>query len=123
MEPPAEIEQYSNNPSKIGQSSPTLSSMSLCYVGRNPLTFDLLFGELLSVLGCYTIQEIDIFVGVELGHFAFSGRFCALEMSGCPDSLVPAAHEDLHLLVKPVVHDKRVTHPDTRRFHWMSWGC
>jgi hypothetical protein len=30
------------------------------------------------VCGRYATQKFNVFVGVELGHFAFGGRFCAL---------------------------------------------
>jgi len=63
------MEQYSNNPSNTGQSSPTLSTHQLALytdARERQLTFHLLPCELLSVLWIYAMQEINIFVRVEL---------------------------------------------------------
>lgn len=38
----------------------------------------LLFRMVLHIVGGNLLQEIDIFVGVKLGHFVVGGRFCAL---------------------------------------------
>jgi hypothetical protein len=44
------------------------------------LTLDLLFCELVSIIGRYSVQEIDIFVGMELGHFSLRSWLRALEV-------------------------------------------
>lgn len=59
IDPPAEIEQYSNSPSNIGQSSPTLSACQPYHFfffvfimknGQPILTLNLLLGELMCVI-------------------------------------------------------------------------
>lgn len=42
-------------------------------------TFHLLLGELVGVVGGDAVQEIDVFVRVELGHLAFRGWLGALQ--------------------------------------------
>jgi hypothetical protein len=67
IDPPADMEQYSNSPSNIGQSSPTLSARQLySAIQSETLTSDLLSCELMCVFGVYTMQEIDVFIRVEL---------------------------------------------------------
>lgn len=91
MDPPAEMEQYSNKPSNMGQSSPTLSithtvSCNSCRASKemglpatlSQLTFNLLLCELKSCIGRNAVQEIDVLVRVELGHLAFRSWFGAL---------------------------------------------
>ena len=38
----------------------------------------LLLAVRLHVIRCYSLQEIDVVVGVELGHLVFRRRFCSL---------------------------------------------
>jgi hypothetical protein len=42
------------------------------------LTLDLLLCELMCIVGVYTMQEIDVFIRVELGHFALGSWFGSL---------------------------------------------
>lgn len=85
MDPPAEIEQYSNSPSNTGQSSPTLSgcettliSVSSEYIEGGIRTLVLLLHKRVHVDRCYPVQEFDVFVRVKLCHFSFRGGFGAL---------------------------------------------
>lgn len=94
MEPPAEMEQYSNNPSKIGQSSPTLSvhqgyqTLSVSnlataswliygYEAQVP-TFLLFSSVAVRILRVDAVQEVDVFIRVELRHLPLGRRFCSL---------------------------------------------
>ena len=45
------------------------------------LTLDLLLCELMCIVGVYTMQEIDVFIRVELRHFAFGSWFGSLRGS------------------------------------------
>jgi len=81
MEPPADIEQNSNNPSNTGQSSPTLPVVCHKREQLEPTevrTFVLLFDVRIHVPWGYAGEELHIFVGVELCHFPFRGRFGSL---------------------------------------------
>lgn len=67
IEPPADIEQYSNRPSKTGQSSPTLSDEGVEYSDAEEReatirTFVLFFDKTIHIAGCYSIQEVNIFI-------------------------------------------------------------
>jgi hypothetical protein len=42
------------------------------------VVFALLFGEVVHVVRCDFVEELDIFVGVELRHFVLGGWFRAL---------------------------------------------
>jgi hypothetical protein len=65
----------------------------------------LLFAEVVHVVGCDALQEIDIFVGVELGHLVLGGGLCAV---------------DLQVLVETVVHDEGVRHTNTVWLHGVA---
>ena len=43
------------------------------------IVFALLFCIVIHVVGRYALQEIYIFIGMELCHFEFAGRFGALD--------------------------------------------
>lgn len=79
----------------------------------------MLFGELMSVVGSDPIQKVNVFVGVELRHLSFGRGLCSLNHQHVPDIAV-TTYENLHLLVQSVVHDQRVTHPDTGRLHGVT---
>lgn len=72
------------------------------------------------------IEEVDVFVCMELCHFPLSSRFGSLEKSsahGCHGSrgvVLLSAHKDLHLLIQPIVHDQRMTHPYSRWLHGVT---
>lgn len=42
------------------------------------VVFSLLFGIIVHVIWRDLAQEVDVLVGMELGHLEFGGRFCAL---------------------------------------------
>lgn len=67
--------------------------------------FGLLPLEVLHVFWADLLQEIDVLVGVELGHLEAGGRFCAI---------------DLHLLVDAIVHDQAVGQAYTVRLHGVA---
>ena len=81
IEPPADIEQYSNKPSNTGQSSPTLSrqivNMLVSGIQSTP-TFVLFLNIRVHITWSDSAEKFDVFVGVELGHFTFRSRFSAL---------------------------------------------
>lgn len=63
---------------------------------------------------------------MELRHLTLCRRLCALDnainvrtISGglYTELKEVVAHEDLHFLVQPVVHDQGMAHPDPRRLH------
>jgi len=43
------------------------------------IVFALFLGEVIHVVRSNFLQEIDVLVGVKLGHFMPGGRFCALQ--------------------------------------------
>lgn len=49
------------------------------------------------------MQEIDVFVGVELGHFALGGWFGSLRDERCKGEQ-RQTNKDFHLFVQAVVH-------------------
>ena len=113
IDPPADIEQYSNNPSNTGQSSPTLSesdgdtlSGSVYHIERRR-TLVLFLHKGVHVAGGYSTQKLDVFIRVELSHFPFCCRFCALffyteDREVCWTmwvGVVSTAHENFHSLV------------------------
>jgi hypothetical protein len=65
----------------------------------------LLLAEVVHVVRSDALEEIDVFVGVELGHFVLGCWFGAV---------------DLQVLVETVVHDERVSHANTVRLHGVS---
>jgi hypothetical protein len=69
------------------------------------IVFALLFAEVVHVVWGDALQEIDVFVGVELGHFVLGCRLRAV---------------DLQVLVETVVHDEGVCHADAVRLHWVA---
>ena len=69
------------------------------------IVFALLLAEVVHVVGSDALEEIDVFVGVELGHFVLGSWFGAV---------------DLQVLVETVVHDQRVSHANTVRLHGVS---
>lgn len=81
IDPPADRPQYSNRPSKTGQSSPTLTApdQSVFHPYKNihhidpNLTLCLLFAQGFHVIGRNARQKVNIFVGVELSHFPLVG--------------------------------------------------
>lgn len=86
----------------------------------------LLLDERVHVTGVDAVQEVNIVVRVELRHLALRRRFGALyvqhkanKKSNCAPICLceKLAHEDLHFLVQPVVHDERVAHADPRWLH------
>lgn len=102
MEPPAEIEQYSKSPSKIGQSSAVLTarasrqpalSRAETQVPATPTSAHLpcqsgnlgsagpLCG-LLDEVRSDAREKVDVFVRVELGHLFAGRRFGALRATG-----------------------------------------
>lgn len=69
------------------------------------VVFALLFGEVVHVVRRDALQEINIFVCVELRHLVLGSGFGAV---------------DLQLLVQPVVHDQTVSHANPMGFHGMA---
>lgn len=55
-------------------------TLSMLHNGRvlNELTLEALFGISIDIVGCDTVEEIHVFVGVKLRHFSLRGRFCTL---------------------------------------------
>ena len=122
MEPPADIEQYSNRPSNTGQSSPTLSAyISVIAAPRKQCapTLVLLFRIVAHVARRNPTEELYVFVGMKLRHLPFCSRFCTLFVPTYRDHRADEykTHEDFHFLVEAIVHHKRMTHPDTRGLH------
>ena len=112
MDPPAEMEQNSNNPSKAGQSSPIKTGVeSSVSRGSNAegvrrRTAGSVPAHVLHRFGTDASEEIDVFVRVEFRHFVRGG-------AGGP--------EDVHFAVEAVVEDEVVRHFDSVRFHGMNW--
>ena len=80
----------------------------------------LLFNERVHVQRRNLVQELDILVGVELGHLPLGGGFSTLrDWLACIhlEDGKGHAHKDLHTLVETVVHHKRMTHAYTRGLH------
>jgi hypothetical protein len=69
------------------------------------VVFALLFAEVVHVVGSDALEEIDVLVGVELGHLVLGSRFGAV---------------DFQVLVEAVVHDERVSHADAMGLHWVA---
>jgi len=69
------------------------------------VVFALFFAEVVHVVWCDALQEIDVFIGVELGHFILGCWLCAV---------------DLQVLVETVVHDERMRHANTVWLHWVA---
>ena len=69
------------------------------------VVFALFFAEVIHVVGCDTLQEVDIFVGVELGHLVLGCGLCAV---------------NFEVLVETVVHDEGVSHANAVRLHWVT---
>lgn len=69
------------------------------------IVFALLFAKVVHVVGSDALQEIDVLVGVELGHLVFRCGLCAV---------------DLQVLVETVVHDEGVCHADTVWLHGVA---
>ena len=69
------------------------------------VVLSLLLAEVVHVVGSDALEEIDVFVGVELGHFVLGSWFGAV---------------DFQVLVETVVHDQRVGHANTVRLHGVS---
>jgi len=86
----------------------------------------------MGIVWCDPMKEIDIFIGVELGHLAFRSRLCTLRKflvsltcgggTGVREGHDGETYENLHLLVQPIIHHERVAHPYPRRLHRMSWS-
>jgi hypothetical protein len=57
------------------------------------------------IIGCDSLKEVNIFVGVKLGHFVAVRGFGPV---------------NLHLLVHPIVHDQAMREPDSMRLHRMT---
>ena len=75
MEPPADIEQYSNSPSKMGLSSPTLSVEERIECGNTFLaglqrTLLLLPRIVVGIFWVDAMQKLDVIVRVKLRHLA-----------------------------------------------------
>jgi hypothetical protein len=43
------------------------------------IVFPLLLGERVHIVGCDLLKEVDVLVGMELGHLMTGGRFGALQ--------------------------------------------
>jgi len=69
------------------------------------VVFALLFAEVVHVVWGDALQEVDVLVGVELGHLVLGGGLCAV---------------DFEVLVETVVHDEGVSHADTVWLHWVA---
>lgn len=80
--------------------------------------------ELVHIVRSDFRKEINVLVGMELGHFVFRCRFRTLAISRI--STIPRhsnerkgrnTHIDLHLLVEAIVHDQAVGHAYTVWLH------
>ena len=69
------------------------------------VVFALLFAEVVHVVWGDALQEVDVLVGVELGHLVLGRGLCAV---------------DFEVLVEAVVHDEGVSHADTVWLHWVA---
>lgn len=69
------------------------------------VVFSLLLAKVVHVVGSNALEEIDVFVGVELGHLVLGSRFGAV---------------DFQVLVETVVHDERMSHANAVRFHGVA---
>jgi len=67
--------------------------------------FSLLLGEGIHVIRSDLLKEVDVLVGVELGHFMSSCRLRSV---------------DFHVLISAIVHDQAVGQPDSVRLHGMA---
>lgn len=66
------------------------------------VVLSLLLAKVVHVVWSDALQEIDVLVGVELGHLVLGSWLGAV---------------DLQVLVETVVHDEGVSHADTVRLH------
>lgn len=137
IDPPAEIEQYSNKPSNTGQSSPTLTArnqsafpppsqsrkavkLTLAHLPSNPSrASSSSLCRRLDQIRRDARKEVYVFVRVELSHLlarcglgALCGRGLVWALGRAPQK---KTHEDLHLLVEAVVHHEGVGHPECTR--------
>lgn len=91
MEPPAEMELYSNRPSKTGQSSPVLTAVAFKHksismraslpaaaISQGRLTLGLFPSVVVHIVRRDATEEFDIFVCVKLSHFLSSCGLCSL---------------------------------------------
>ena len=69
------------------------------------VVFALLFAEVVHVVWGDALQEVDVLVGVELGHLVLGCGLCAV---------------DFEVLVEAVVHDEGVCHTDAVWLHWVA---
>ena len=113
MDPPAEMEQNSNNPSNAGQSSPIKTggegsvSRSSNAQGTRGRTACSVAAHVFYRFGRDASEEIDVFVRVEFRHFVRGG---------------PRRAQDVHFAVEAVVEDEIVRHFDSVRFHRVNCG-
>ena len=86
------------------------------------IIFALLFGEVVHIVGCDLVEEVDVFVGVKLRHLVLRGGFCALRVVSelvkiaCARALT---YIYLHFRVQTVVHDQTMGHPYAVWLHGM----
>ena len=69
------------------------------------VVFALLFAEVVHVVWGDALQEIDVLVGVELGHLVLGCGLCAV---------------DFEVFVETIVHDEGVCHADAVWLHWVA---
>ena len=127
MEPPADIEQYSNKPSNTGQSSPTLSRyvVNILVSGNQSTpTFVLFLNIGVHITWGDSAEKFDVFIRVELSHFAFRSRFSALSKTPSDNFTWyknSDAYKYFHFLIETVIHNEGMAHAYPCRFHSM-WG-